>query len=55
MESSKFLIDDYLNKNAGMGVKDLRSKLYGEGVLSKDYQDDGLIYYNRFENKIKMI
>jgi len=54
MESSKFLIDDYLNKNAGMGVKDLRSKLYGEGVLSKDYQDDGLILlYNRFENKNK--
>ena len=31
MENSKFLIDDYLNKNADMDIKDLRSKLYSEG------------------------
>ena len=54
MESSKFLLDDYLNKNADMDIKDLRSKLYSEGVLSKDYKEDGLILlYNRYDNKNK--
>ena len=54
MESSKFLIDDYINKNSDIDIKDLRSKLYNEGILSKDYIDEGLILlYNRFENKNK--
>ena len=33
MESSKFLIDDYLSKNSSLDIKELRSNLYNEGVL----------------------
>ena len=54
MESSKFLIDDYINKNSDLDIKELRSSLYNEGVLTKDYENEELLLlYNRFENKNK--
>ena len=53
MTSTSFLINDYIQNN-DVNLKNIRETLYNQGVLTKDYEEDGLILlYNRFESKNK--
>ena len=53
MTSTNFLINDYIQNN-DVNLKNIRETLYNQGVLTKDYEEDGLILlYNRFESKNK--
>ena len=51
---SHFLVSDYISKNSSNNVEELRKNLYTQGILSKDYPEEGLVLlYNRYENNNK--
>lgn len=57
METSNFLITDYINNNSELNKDDItkfRKDLLNQGIFTKDYPDDNiLLLYNKFENKNK--
>ena len=54
MESSKFLITNYINKSNSDNIEQLRNNLFKLGILSKDFPDDNmLLLFNRYETRNK--
>lgn len=52
MNTPKFLITNYLNSFEG-SQEELRKKLFEKGVLTKDYNDDGLmLLYHKYESPV---
>ena len=51
MNTSTFLISDYINNQSNINLDDFCNKIYSRGVLSKDYPDDNLLLlYNRYDS-----
>ena len=53
MESSNFLITNYINKSNSDNIDQLKKNLFKLGILSKDYPDDNmLLLFNYLLNLI---
>lgn len=54
MESSDFLISNYIKDNYDNDIESLRKKLLLNGIFTKDYKNDNiLLLYNKYNNKNK--